>query len=189
MFALMEYWLLYYTWCFLLFFQLVSVPEVRCFQTVCPPVPPPVHLPKPLDLLQPLASAGRNVWGAVSVLQASTFIRDSVWKEMIVRVSIADAPTSQGTGYSRDAILGEGRMCVFVLFSVSPLLLLSLWHLQFCCQCVQIRPVAVYWGEVFSTVQPYGGTTGDHLWQKEVFTTRRRLSLHCCGGETHKVTV
>lgn len=124
MFALMEDWTPYCMWYFLPSLQLVSVPEVRCFQTVCPPVPPPVHLPNPLDLLQPLASAGRSVWGAVSVLQVSTSTRVSVWKEMIVHVSIADAPTSQGTGYSRDAILGEGEMCVFVLLSMSPLLYL-----------------------------------------------------------------
>lgn len=59
-------------------FQVVSVPEVRFFRTVSPPVLPAVHLPSPLGLLQPWGSAGRSVWGAVSVHRACIFTRDSV---------------------------------------------------------------------------------------------------------------
>lgn len=58
--------------------QVVSVPEGRCFQTVCPPVPPAAPLPSPPALLQPWDSAGRSVWGAVSVHQVSIFTKDAV---------------------------------------------------------------------------------------------------------------
>lgn len=44
--------------------------------------------------------------------------------------------------------------------------------------------MAVYWGEVCSRVRPDGRFTGDHFWQKEVLTAKKRLLLHCSGGET-----
>lgn len=63
---------------FSLYSQVASVPEVRCSQTVCPPVPPAVRLPSHPGQLQPWASAGRSVWVAASVPETFTSTRASV---------------------------------------------------------------------------------------------------------------
>lgn len=102
---------------FYLSFQTVSVPEVRCFQTAYHPVLPVVLLHSPP---QPWASAGTSVLEDASALQASIFTREGVWKEMIVLAFIADAHTSQGTKYNRDATPGEEGVFSCQLFIVYP---------------------------------------------------------------------
>ncbi len=93
--------------------QVVCVPEIRCFQTACPPVPPPVRLRSHLGLLQPWDNVGRSVSGVVSVHPASTFNRDAVLNERTVLVSTAGASTNQVTRFSRGATPGKMRLFLF----------------------------------------------------------------------------